>query len=387
MSKHRLHFYLLLMLVIGLFACGQEERHDKRTFYEDTTAQTIVSQHPDLQSMTYDHIALVDEDLIVYSDVDREQSCELEKGSILFLESKGQESELELKFSYLKAVILKNGNLLKSCRLSPVIIDPAKVTFKDENQLRIESVPELVEKPAIDIETGLARYLKLGVWGIDARIVYPGERSDLLFQQNEEKKMRPASVTKVVTAFAACEEISDYCTASSNRYSRIKDAMKRSDNSIFSSIHKGLGGSGKVVETLEAAGVNRADQYKFIDGSGLSYNNSLSVQSLSDVLVIANQRDYRSEFKEIFAKPGEKGTLKNRLKNFSYPLYGKTGTLTNGRTAALAGYVELPRKAVMVFSIIANDVNATTGHANINEILQILSDHAAYRVSNQLPSS
>lgn len=91
------------------------------------------------------------------------------------------------------------------------------------------------------------------------------------------------------------------------------------------------------------------DDIKIIDGSGVSKNNIMTTDFMSDFLA---KKEVYAFLKENLPTAGE-GTLKNRMLYFKDNLYAKTGTLSD--VSAIAGYITSRNGKTYAFSIIIND--------------------------------
>ncbi len=101
------------------------------------------------------------------------------------------------------------------------------------------------------------------------------------------------------------------------------------------------------------------------DGSGLSPRNGISAYQVAQILRISS-----SEFAGTLPRPGEKGTLKNFLKNYpslSTRLSAKSGTIR--RVKSYSGYLTTLGGRNLVFSVIAN--NFTCSQSEIRKKLEI----------------
>ena len=91
------------------------------------------------------------------------------------------------------------------------------------------------------------------------------------------------------------------------------------------------------------------DGIRIVDGSGVSKNNMLTADFMSEFLLkMADNKD----FIESFPKPGE-GTLKTRMLYFKDNLHAKTGT--HCTESALAGYLTSRNGKTYAFDIMIND--------------------------------
>ena len=91
------------------------------------------------------------------------------------------------------------------------------------------------------------------------------------------------------------------------------------------------------------------DDIKIIDGSGVSKNNIVTTDFMSDFLT---HKEVYAFLKDTLPTAGE-GTLKNRMLYFKDNLYAKTGTLSD--VSAIAGYITSRNGKTYAFSIIIND--------------------------------
>lgn len=99
-----------------------------------------------------------------------------------------------------------------------------------------------------------------------------------------------------------------------------------------------------------------SDDIKIVDGSGVSKNNLMTSDFMTDFLVYKASGENFEAFKEYLPKPGE-GTLKNRMLYFKENLRAKTGTLSD--TSAIAGYITTRRGKLYAFDIMINDAKTS----------------------------
>ena len=112
-------------------------------------------------------------------------------------------------------------------------------------------------------------------------------------------------------------------------------------------------GSLVISEFLNSAGIDNG--FRVADGSGLSLNNRVSPDTLTEVLSYAyRNRLIASDFIVSLPVAGVDGTLKKRFRNSELEgrVMAKTGYLKNVR--ALSGYVFTKKGDVLVFSILSN---------------------------------
>ena len=107
------------------------------------------------------------------------------------------------------------------------------------------------------------------------------------------------------------------------------------------------------------------DDVKIVDGSGVSKNNIMTADFMTDFLVARSKLADFDEFKEFITSPGE-GTLKNRMLYFKDNLKAKTGTLSD--TSAIAGYITSRKGNTYAFDIMINDAKTSSSDKkNIEE--------------------
>ncbi len=117
-------------------------------------------------------------------------------------------------------------------------------------------------------------------------------------------------------------------------------------------------------EYFEKINLNSED-IKIVDGSGVSKNNLMTSDFMTDFLIYKASCDDFEIFKEYLPKPGE-GTLKNRMLYFKDNLRAKTGTLSD--TSAIAGYITSRRGKLYAFDIMINDAKTSSADKkNIEE--------------------
>ena len=99
-----------------------------------------------------------------------------------------------------------------------------------------------------------------------------------------------------------------------------------------------------------------SDDIKIVDGSGVSKNNLMTADFMTDFLVYKSGEEDFEAFKNMLPAPGE-GTLKNRMLYLKESLNAKTGTLSD--TSAIAGYITTRRGKVFAFDIMINDAKTS----------------------------
>lgn len=141
------------------------------------------------------------------------------------------------------------------------------------------------------------------------------------------------------------------------------DILKKSNNMMAETVFKIAGGkytngigSAETAEQMlndyyKKLGIC-TDNIKIVDGSGVSKNNLLTADFVTEVLVKTSKNKEASSFKLHMATPGE-GTLTDRMLYFKDKLKAKTGTLTNN--SSIAGYLTTKSGKTYAFCIMIND--------------------------------
>lgn len=140
--------------------------------------------------------------------------------------------------------------------------------------------------------------------------------------------------------------------------------MKNSDNMVSETVFKIAGGhyaqdtgsASNAVEMLKQYCKSLSvstDDIKVTDGSGVSKNNLVTADFMTDFLIA--QYNKSEDYRDIFASAGE-GTLKNRMLYLGENLKAKTGTLSD--VSAIAGYLTTLSGKSYVFDIMINDAKS-----------------------------
>ncbi|MBO6087738.1 D-alanyl-D-alanine carboxypeptidase/D-alanyl-D-alanine-endopeptidase [bacterium] len=144
----------------------------------------------------------------------------------------------------------------------------------------------------------------------------------------------------------------------------IDEILKNSNNMVaetvfklagakFSSSQGNLKNSQNMLNAyLEKIGLP-SNSIKIVDGSGVSKNNLVTADFMSEFLA----KTYNSDITNSLAKAGE-GTLSTRMLYFKDNLRAKTGTLSN--VSAIAGYITARNGKVYAFDIMINDPKSTS---------------------------
>lgn len=111
----------------------------------------------------------------------------------------------------------------------------------------------------------------------------------------------------------------------------------------------------KCLRLLQKIGVN-SDEIKIVDGSGVSKNNLMSADFMTNYLVALSQIPGFDLYKSILPTAGE-GTLANRMLYFKDNLRAKTGTLAD--ISAITGYLTSKSGKTYAFDIMINDAKTS----------------------------
>ena len=152
--------------------------------------------------------------------------------------------------------------------------------------------------------------------------------------------------------------------------------LKTSNNFVAETLFKLAGGKfansqGSIKNSLSMLEaylrkLNISDKdIKVVDGSGVSKNNIMTADFMTDFLLAEAKTENFEMFKNYLPTPGE-GTLKNRMLYFKNNLRAKTGTLSD--TSSIAGYITSRKGKLYAFDIMINDAKTTSADKkNIEE--------------------
>jgi len=173
-------------------------------------------------------------------------------------------------------------------------------------------------------------------------------------------------------------------TERSATLARVLAAMnKPSDNFMAEELLKGLGagfgtggttvaGAGVAQQFLESVGIG--DGFRIRDGSGLSYQDKLSVRTVLKILGAMAKRPDFAVFRRSLAIAGVDGTLKDRMRGTAAAgnVRAKTGTLN--AASSLSGYVTTADGHKVSFSMLMNGdpVPLTQAHAAQDAVAVLL---------------
>jgi len=106
----------------------------------------------------------------------------------------------------------------------------------------------------------------------------------------------------------------------------------------------------------------RSDQYKVLDGSGLSRQNRISPQMMVDILrYVKNDLGVYPEFVSALGVMGVDGNVKNRMRGVKSPERARVKTGTLNFVSALSGYFQSRDGETFAFSILMNDLKCSNG--------------------------
>lgn len=103
---------------------------------------------------------------------------------------------------------------------------------------------------------------------------------------------------------------------------------------------------------------------KLVDGSGVSKNNLMSADFMTDFLLAISKHEQFINYKNTMATPGE-GTLKDRMLYFNGNLRAKTGTLSD--ISSIAGYITSQSGNNYAFDIMINDAKTSNADKKMLE--------------------
>ncbi len=164
----------------------------------------------------------------------------------------------------------------------------------------------------------------------------------------------------------------------------INEIMLNSNNMIAETIFKIAGGkyskstgsaqnaSEMVLNYCKNKNLNTED-IKIVDGSGVSKNNIITSDFMTDFLVMEYKQS--PDYTNMFAKPGE-GTLSNRMLYFKDILKAKTGTLSD--ISAISGYIKTNKGKILAFNITINDAKSKTSEKKMLEEYILRAIHISY---------
>lgn len=155
----------------------------------------------------------------------------------------------------------------------------------------------------------------------------------------------------------------------------ISDILKNSNNMISETVFKVAGGkfvnnTGATKNSLlmldeycKKNGLN-TENIRIVDGSGVSKNNLMTADFMTDFLIVQSKRSDFEDYKKILPTAGE-GTLVNRMLYFKDNLRAKTGTLSD--LSAITGYITTLKGHTIAFDIMINDPKSKSNDKKMAE--------------------
>ena len=99
----------------------------------------------------------------------------------------------------------------------------------------------------------------------------------------------------------------------------------------------------------------KRDDIKIVDGSGVSKNNLMTADFMTDFLVLQTKKEGFDDYIKLFPTAGE-GTLQNRMLYFKDIIRVKTGTLSD--VSSICGYIKTRNGNLVAFDIMINDAKS-----------------------------
>lgn len=111
-----------------------------------------------------------------------------------------------------------------------------------------------------------------------------------------------------------------------------------------------------------------ADEFRFVDGSGLAPDNLVTPRAMIIMYRWMNEPSRRAMWWSLLATPDEEGTLRRRLVALRDRLRGKTGTIAS--VNALSGMIAMPNGRYRYFSVVVNHHTGEETLALIDAIVE-----------------
>lgn len=209
------------------------------------------------------------------------------------------------------------------------------------------------------------------------------------YAKNNTVMRRPASNTKIFTTAAAFKKYGPthvwqgYQLGSSSTSSPVHYILTNSDNTLADSLFSYVGGESACLAQI--ATITSTSGMNMDDGSGLNYNNLFNCEQTIDVVRYMTNNYTYSQWASHLAISCQTGTLASRICGTGKTgrVHAKTGTLTNGGTLSLSGYVDNQYDGKRYFfSIYTNNVPIAAQDDTRNRIDTIV----GYMCQSGLPS-
>ena len=147
----------------------------------------------------------------------------------------------------------------------------------------------------------------------------------------------------------------------------VNDALKNSNNLVAETIFKVAGGKYTNSTGTQASAMAMFNNYcanthldctniRLTDGSGVSKNNLVTADFMSQYLYVTQNKLGYEKTKHLLATPTE-GTLKTRMFYLKNKLYAKTGTLSN--ISGITGYIDAKSGKSYAFAIYITSGNSS----------------------------
>lgn len=155
----------------------------------------------------------------------------------------------------------------------------------------------------------------------------------------------------------------------------LKDSLKNSNNLSAETLFKVAGGhfvknTGAIKNSVlmfnEYCKKNKLnnEHIKIVDGSGVSKNNLMTANFMTDFLILQTKRADFDNYIKYYPTAGE-GTLKNRMLYFKDVIYAKTGTLSD--TSSICGYIKTRNGNLVAFDIMIQDAKSSSSDKKATE--------------------
>lgn len=252
-------------------------------------------------------------------------------------------------------IILDNSNIsIDSKNINTFNIKDLKKAEKEDIKTKFENnvlnisgeIKEStdIEQSIIKPELYLESYLKNNI------LKDFNFKGKIIFNSNKDE-----NISKNILAFKESEPLSKilkfFNEESHNLTGEILTKTVGTIDSIPSSTKKGINVLNKYLKEKF-----KYNDFRVVDGSGLSRYNLFSPDLMIDVLTYLYQNtDYRDTILEAFPLGAKEGTLKNRLKDMKkFKVIAKSGSMTG--VNCLSGYL-INDNQVYAFSIMINNSN------------------------------
>ena len=166
----------------------------------------------------------------------------------------------------------------------------------------------------------------------------------------------------------------------------VDEVLKNSNNMVAETVFKLAGGKYVNNTGSISTAVSMLNDYckkngldtsyiRIVDGSGVSKNNLMTAEFMTNFLVMLSKQDNFDDFKNSMATPGV-GTLSNRMLYVHNSLRAKTGTLSN--VSAIAGYIKTQRGREVASSVMINDPKSSSNEKKQIEEAVLRAVYTAY---------